>query len=152
MDIRPAAVTTLGKRTPFYTVVYLQVLTAIIIGVILGWVAPETGAAMRPLGAGFIKLGRRMITPTILCVVAGGSAKPGDLRAVGRIGTKALHCFEVVSTIALAIGLIVVNIIQPGVGINADPASLDAGAVASYASTAAHLSTTQFLLNKIGRA
>ena len=149
MEIRPTAVTTPGRKKPIYTVLYVQVLFAIIIGIILGYVAPETGAAMRPLGDGFIKLVRMMITPIIFCVVVVGIAKIGDLRAVGRIGTKALIYFEVVSTIALVIGLVVVNIIQPGVGINADPASLDAGAVASYASTAEQLSTTQFLLNII---
>jgi aerobic C4-dicarboxylate transport protein len=149
MEIRPTPAAIPGRRKPLYTVLYIQVLTAIIIGIILGYVAPETGAAMRPLGDGFIKLVRMMITPIIFCVVVVGIAKIGDLKAVGRIGTKALIYFEVVSTIALIIGLVVVNIIQPGVGVNADPASLDATAVASYASTAEHLSTTQFLLNII---
>jgi aerobic C4-dicarboxylate transport protein len=149
MEIRPAVVTNPGRRKPLYSVLYVQVLTAIIIGVILGYVAPETGAAMRPLGDGFIKLVRMMITPIIFCVVVVGIAKIGDLKAVGRIGTKALIYFEVVSTIALVIGLVVVNIIKPGVGVNADPASLDANAVASYASAAEQLSTTEFLLNII---
>ena len=91
---------------------------------------------MRPLGDGFIKLVRMMITPIIFCVVVVGIAKIGDLKAVGRIGVKALIYFEVVSTLALVIGLVVVNVLQPGVGINADPASLDTAAVSAYAATA----------------
>ena len=140
---------TVPVRKPLYTVLYVQVLTAILIGIVLGYVAPETGAAMRPLGDGFIKLVRMMITPIIFCVVVVGIAKIGDLRAVGRIGVKALIYFEVISTLALVIGLVVVNVIQPGVGINADPASLDTAAVSAYASTAEKLSTTQFILNII---
>jgi aerobic C4-dicarboxylate transport protein len=140
---------TVPARKPLYKVLYVQVLVAIFIGVVLGYVAPETGAAMRPLGDGFIKLVRMMITPIIFCVVVVGIAKIGDLRAVGRIGVKALIYFEVISTLALIIGLVVVNIIQPGVGINADPASLDQAAVSAYASTAAKLSTTEFILNII---
>jgi aerobic C4-dicarboxylate transport protein len=149
MDIRPHDPKIPARRKPLYTVLYLQVLVAILIGIMLGYFAPQTGAAMRPLGDGFIKLVRMMITPIIFCVVVAGIAKIGDLRAVGRIGIKALIYFEVVSTVALIIGLVVVNVIQPGVGINADPASLDAAAVASYAATAEHLSTVQFLLNII---
>lgn len=140
---------TVPERKPFYKVLYVQVLFAILVGIVLGYVAPETGAAMRPLGDGFIKLVRMMITPIIFCVVVTGIAKIGDLRAVGRIGVKALIYFEVVSTLALIIGLVVVNIVQPGVGINADPASLDTAAVAAYASTAEKLSTVQFILNII---
>src|SRR5512145_928482 len=113
---------TVPERKPFYKVLYVQVLFAILVGIVLGYVAPETGAAMRPLGDGFIKLVRMMITPIIFCVVVVGIAKIGDLRAVGRIGVKALIYFELISTLALIIGLIVVNVIQPGVGINADPA------------------------------
>ena len=149
MDIRPSTEPVVRERKPLYKVLYVQVLFAILVGVILGWVAPETGAAMRPLGDGFIKLVRMMIAPIIFCVVVVGIAKIGDLKAVGRIGTKALIYFEVVSTVALVIGLVVVNIIKPGVGINADPASLDAGAVSAYANVAEQMSTTQFLLNII---
>jgi aerobic C4-dicarboxylate transport protein len=137
------------RRKPLYTVLYVQVITAIAIGVVLGYLWPETGAAMRPLGDGFIKLVRMMIAPIIFCVVVVGIAKIGDLKAVGRIGVKALVYFEVISTIALIVGLVVVNVLRPGVGINADPASLDANAVSSYASTAEKLSTTDFLMNII---
>jgi aerobic C4-dicarboxylate transport protein len=138
-----------ARRTPLYKVLYVQVLTAIALGVALGYFWPETGAAMRPLGDGFIKLVRMMITPIIFSVVVVGIAKMGDLKALGRIGMKALIYFEVVSTIALAVGLIVVNIIRPGDGINADPATLDPNAVAAYAKTAESLSTVDFLLNII---
>src|SRR5688572_25061862 len=104
---------------------------------------------MRPLGDGFIKLVRMMIAPIIFSVVVVGIAKMGDLKAVGRIGVKALIYFEVISTLALVIGLVVVNVLKPGVGINADPASLDANAVGAYAKTAESLSTVDFLLNII---
>jgi aerobic C4-dicarboxylate transport protein len=138
-----------GHRKPLYTVLYFQVLVAIVIGVLLGHFAPETAVKMRPLGDGFIKLVRMMITPIIFCVVVVGIAKIDDLKAVGRIGVKALVYFEVISTIALIVGLIVVNVIKPGVGINADPASLDTSAIANYTTNAAKLSTVDFLLNII---
>ena len=138
-----------GRRKPLYTILYVQVIVAITIGVVLGYVAPETGAAMRPLGDGFIKLVRMMIAPIIFSVVVVGIAKMGDLKAVGRIGIKARVYFDVISTLALIIGLVVVNVLQPGAGINADPASLDSDAVAVYATSAENLSTIDFLLNII---
>jgi aerobic C4-dicarboxylate transport protein len=138
-----------GRRKPLYTILYVQVITAIAIGVVLGYVAPETGAAMRPLGDGFIRLVRMMIAPIIFSVVVVGIAKIGDLKAVGRIGIKALVYFEVISTLALVIGLVVVNVLKPGVGINADPTSLDPSAVSAYATSAESLSTVDFLLNII---
>ena len=138
-----------ARRKPLYTVLYVQVITAIALGVVLGYLWPETGAAMRPLGDGFIKLVRMMIAPIIFSVVVVGIAKMGDLKALGRIGVKALIYFEVVSTIALAVGLVVVNVLEPGAGINADPATLDSSAVAAYAKTAESLSTVDFLLNII---
>ena len=138
-----------GRRKPLYTILYVQVITAIAIGVVLGYVAPDTGAAMRPLGDGFIRLVRMMIAPIIFSVVVVGIAKMGDLKAVGRIGIKALVYFEVISTLALVIGLVVVNVLKPGEGINADPASLDPSAVSAYATSAENLSTVDFLLNII---
>ena len=138
-----------GRRKPLYTILYVQVIIAITIGVVLGYVAPDTGAAMRPLGDGFIRLVRMMIAPIIFSVVVVGIAKMVDLKAVGRIGVKALVYFEVISTLALVIGLVVVNILKPGEGINADPASLDANAVSAYATSAEHLSTVDFVLNII---
>lgn len=138
-----------AHRQPFYSRLYFQVVTGIILGVLLGYLWPATGAAMRPLGNGFIQLIRMMIAPIIFSTVVVGIAKMGDMKAVGRIGFKALIYFEVVSTIALVIGLIVVNILKPGVGINADPRTLDAKAVAAFTSSAQHLSTADFLLNII---
>jgi len=134
---------------PFYTRLYFQVITGILLGVLLGYLRPETGAAMRPLGDGFIKLIRMMIAPIIFSTVVVGIAKMGDMKDVGRIGLKALIYFEVVSTLALVIGLIVVNILKPGVGINADVSTLDPKAVAAYTSNAQHLTTVDFLMNVI---
>ena len=136
-------------RRPLYTHLYFQVLTGIALGVVLGHFWPGTGAAMRPLGDGFIKLIRMIIAPIIFSTVVVGIAKMGDMRNVGRIGVRALVYFEVVSTLALVIGLVVINVLKPGVGINADPATLDARAVATYTSSAQALSTVDFLLNII---
>jgi len=136
-------------KKPLYTHLYFQVLTGITIGVLLGYFWPSTGTAMRPLGDGFIRLIRMIIAPIIFGTVVVGIARMGDMKNVGRIGVRALIYFEVVSTIALVIGLIVVNIYQPGAGINADPATLDTKAVSAYTSSAEHLSTVQFLMNII---
>lgn len=134
---------------PIYKRLYAQVLFAIAVGVVLGAVAPETGTAVKPLGDAFIKLIKMMIAPIVFCTVVVGIAKMGDMREVGRVGAKALLYFEVVTTLALVIGLVVVNVVQPGHGINADPAHLDAKAVASYAAGAKSLSTVDFLVNII---
>jgi aerobic C4-dicarboxylate transport protein len=136
-------------RKPLYTHLYFQVLTGIALGVFLGHFWPGIGAAMRPLGDGFIKLIRMIIAPIIFSTVVVGIAKMGDMRNVGRIGVRALVYFEIVSTLALVIGLIVINLLKPGVGINANPATLDARAVATYTSGAQALSTVDFLLNII---
>ena len=137
------------RPQPVYTHLYFQVLTGITLGVLLGFAWPETGAAMRPLGDGFIRLIRMIIAPIIFGTVVVGIAKVGDLRNVGRIGLKALIYFEVVSTLALVIGLIVVNVYQPGVGLNADLTTLDAKAVQPYTISAQHLGTVDFLINII---
>jgi aerobic C4-dicarboxylate transport protein len=128
---------------------YFQVVVGIVLGVAVGYVWPTTGAALRPLGDGFIKLIRMMIAPIIFSTVVVGIAKMGDMKSVGRIGIRALIYFEIVSTFALLIGLVIINVLKPGVGINANPATLDAKAVASYTSNASHLSTVDFLLNII---
>jgi aerobic C4-dicarboxylate transport protein len=124
------------ERRPWYTVLYLQVLIAIAIGVFLGHFYPETGTKMKPLGDAFINLIKMMIAPVIFCTVVHGIASMSDLKKVGRVGLKALLYFEVVSTVALAIGLLVGEIVQPGSGFNIDPASLDPKAVASYVTRA----------------
>ena len=136
-------------RKPLYTHLYFQVVTGIAIGVLLGYVWPSTGAAMRPLGDGFIRLIRMIIAPIIFGTVVVGIARMGDMKNVGRIGVRALIYFEVVSTIALLIGLVVINVYKPGVGINADPATLDVKAVAAYTSGAQHLTAVDFLMNVI---
>ena len=138
-----------GAKRPLYTHLYFQVLTGIAIGVLLGFFWPSTGAAMRPLGDGFIRLIRMIIAPIIFGTVVVGIAKMGDMRNVGRIGVRALIYFEVVSTLALVIGLVIINLYKPGAGINADPATLDTKAVAAYTSTAQNLSTVDFVMNII---
>jgi len=134
---------------PFYRRLYFQVLLAIVLGILLGWVRPDLGVAMKPLGDGFIKLIRMVIAPIIFATVVVGIAKMGDMKEVGRIGIKALVYFEGASTLALVIGLIVVNLMKPGLGLNADPSTLDPKAVATYASSAQHLTTVDFLMNII---
>ncbi|MEK7258443.1 MAG: dicarboxylate/amino acid:cation symporter [Pseudomonadota bacterium] len=132
-----------------YKSLYFQVLVAIAIGIILGIIAPESGAAMKPLGDGFIKLIKMIIAPVIFCTVVMGIAGMEDMKSVGKTGGYALLYFEIVSTLALVIGLVVINLVQPGVGMNIDPATLDAGSVATYAATAENQSTVDFLLNVI---
>ena len=117
---------------PLYTHLYLQVLTGIALGVLARLPLSETGAAMRPLGDGFIRLIRMMIAPIIFSTVVVGIAKMGDMKSVGRIGVRALIYFEVVSTIALVIGLVVVNVCSPAPASMPIPADLDAKAVAAY--------------------
>jgi aerobic C4-dicarboxylate transport protein len=117
---------------PWYTVLYVQVLIAIAIGVAVGYFWPDFGKALKPLGDGFIALIKMMIAPVIFCTVVHGISSMGDLKRVGRVGVKALVYFEVVSTVALAIGLIVGELLQPGAGFNIDPASMDAKEVATY--------------------
>jgi aerobic C4-dicarboxylate transport protein len=133
----------------FSSSLYLQVLAAIAIGVIFGFVAPERAAAMRPLGDGFIKLVKMMIAPIVFTTVVVGIAHMGAMRDVGRIGVRALVYFEVVSTIALVIGLVVVTVLRPGVGVNFNPATADLSSVSQYTSGAQHLSTVDFLMNVI---
>jgi len=136
-------------KEKFYNVLYFRVLFAILIGILLGYFYPATGAAMKPFGDAFIKLIKMLIAPIIFTTVVVGIASMGDMKKVGRVGIKALIYFEVVSTIALMLGLIVVNLYQPGAGINADPATLDMKSVATYATAAKSLSTVDFFMNII---
>jgi aerobic C4-dicarboxylate transport protein len=138
-----------GRRTPFYKLLYGQVLIAIALGVALGFFYPQFAEQMKPLGDGFVKLIKMMIAPIIFGTVAIGIARMGDMKEVGRVGLKALVYFEAVTTLALVIGLIVGKVFEPGKGINADPAQLDAKAVQSYVTGAKSLSTVDFLLNII---
>ena len=125
------------KTKKFYQHLYFQVLTAISIGVVLGYYLPDTATAMKPLGDGFIKLIKMIITPVIFCTVVTGIAGMEDMKKVGRVGGKALLYFEVVSTLALGIGLLVISIVQPGAGMNADVTKLDTKGLATFTATAA---------------
>ncbi|GAB3428570.1 dicarboxylate/amino acid:cation symporter [Massilia solisilvae] len=136
-------------KKPFYKVLYIQVLFAIIVGVLLGVFDPDLAAKMKPLGDGFVKLIKMIIAPVIFCTVVAGIAGMQDMKKVGRVGGKALLYFEVVSTFALAIGLIVAHLIQPGAGFNVDPATLDTKAIAEYTAKTKSLSTVDFLMNII---
>ncbi len=134
---------------PLYKSLYLQVIVAIVIGVLLGHFFPDTGSAMKPLGDGFIKLIKMVITPIIFCTIVVGIAGMEDMKKVGKTGGYALLYFEIVSSIALIVGLIIVNVVQPGVGMNIDPATLDTKGIAAYTKPGQMQSTTEFLLNVI---
>jgi aerobic C4-dicarboxylate transport protein len=136
-------------RRSLWKSLYVQVLAGIAAGVVLGYVWPQTGAAMRPLGDGFIKLIRMLIGPIVFCTVVVGIAQMSALKELGRIGLRALLYFEVVSSLALVIGLIVVTIVKPGVGVNIDQAALDPSSVSAYATAAQHLTAIDFALNII---
>lgn len=137
------------KRTPIYKVLYFQVICAILCGICLGFWAPDIGASMKPLGDGFIRLIKMIIAPVIFCTVVTGIAGMEDMKKVGKTGGLALLYFEVVSTIALVIGLIIVNTVQPGVGMHVDPNTLDQAAVSAYTGPGKMQSTTEFLMNVI---
>ncbi len=127
---------TASPRRAWYTILYVQVIIAIIAGVIVGWLDPKLGVQLKPLGDGFIALIKMMIAPVIFCTIVHGIASMGDLKKVGRVGVKTLFYFEAVSTLALVIGLIVAELLKPGHGFNIDPATLDPKAVASYVTRA----------------
>ena len=136
-----------GKK--FYHHLYFQVLTAIAMGVLLGHFYPETGEAMKPLGDAFIKLIKMIIAPIIFCTVVTGIAGMEDMKKVGRVGAKALLYFEVVSMLALAIGLLVVSVVQPGAGMNADVSKLDTKALETFTAKGHSHGTADFLINII---
>ena len=128
---------------------YLWVLAAIVLGGLIGWQWPEFGVQLKPLGDGFIALIRMLIAPVIFLTVVLGIAGAGAASKVGRVGVKALVYFEVVSTLALLIGLAVANLVRPGAGFNADPATLDASVVTRYAQEAQEQSAVEFVLHLI---
>ena len=136
-------------KKPFYKILYVQVLIAIVLGVLLGVFYPELGTAMKPLGDGFIKLIKMIIAPVIFCTVVAGIAGMQDMKKIGRVGGKALIYFEVVSTFALAIGLVVANVAKPGAGFNVDPAHLDSSSIAQYTTNAHAQTTTEFIMHII---
>src|SRR5947208_4143028 len=134
---------------PFYTHLYVQVLTAIVLGVLLGHFYPHLGEAMKPLGDGFIKLIKMLIAPIIFCTVVHGIASMEDLKKVGRVGLKALVYFEVMTTLALIVGLVIVNILQPGAGMNVDAGTIDTKSIQIYTTKAGQESTVDLLLRII---
>jgi len=142
-------ITAIHGSKPFYKILYVQVLFAIGLGVVLGHWWPTVAVEMKPLGDGFIKLIKMVIALVIFCTVVSGISGMESMKKVGRVGGKALLYFEVVSTVALVIGLVVGNWLHPGAGFGADPASLDAKAVAVYAGKAKEQTLAEFLLNVI---
>ena len=135
-------------RAPFYRTLYFRVLIAIALGVVLGVVAPHLATELEPLGTGFIKLIKMTIGPLIFCTVVVGIAGMRDLKAVGKAGGLAIAYFEIVTTLALVVGLVIINVVRPGAGMNVDPARLDHAAAAAYTTT--HMkSVAAFLLDVI---
>ena len=133
-------------RPPLYRSLYAQVITAIVIGVLVGHFFPQTGEALKPLGDGFIKLIKMIIAPIIFCTVVVGIAGMEDMKRVGKTGGYALLYFEIVSTIALIVGLVVVNVLRPGEGMHVDPHTLDTKAIAAYTGPGKMQGTVDFLL------
>ena len=136
-------------RGSFYKTLYGQVLIATIAGVAFGYFFPSAGASMRPLGDAFIRLIRMIVAPVVFCTVVVGIAGVGDVKALGKTGVLTLVYFEIVSTIALLIGLVAVNITKPGVGMNVDATKLDPSAVAQYVTAGKSLTASDFLLGII---
>ena len=136
-------------RRPFYRILYVQVLIAIALGILLGHFYAGLAVRMKPFGDGFIALIRMVIGPIIFCTVVSGIASMRDMKKVGRVGGKALLYFEVISTFALIVGFLAAHALRPGAGFNVDPTTLDAHAVASYATQAGAQSTVEFLLHII---
>ena len=136
-------------RRPVYKSLSAQVLFAIAVAIVLGYISPAKAIAMKPLGDAFIRLITMIIALVIFCTVVSGIAGMQDMKKVGRVGGKALLYFEVVSTIALLIGLVVGNVVKPGAGFNINPATLDPKAVADYAGQAKAQSVTDFLMHII---
>jgi aerobic C4-dicarboxylate transport protein len=146
--LRDATGETAPARKPFYRVLYVQVLIAIVLGFLVGWLAPDVAPSdwVKALGDGFVKLIKMVIAPIIFCTVASGIAHIDDARKVGRVGIKALLYFEIVSTLALALGLVIGNVVKPGAGFSG---AGDDAAVADYTARAAHESPVGFILNII---
>ena len=134
---------------PFFKSLYIQVLSAILVGVMLGHFYPDFAVQLKPLGDEFIKLIKMMIAPVIFCTIVTGIAGMQDTKKVGRVGLKALIYFEIVTTLALIIGLIVINILKPGAGMNIDAATLDAKSVETYITQSKNQTVWDFILNII---
>jgi aerobic C4-dicarboxylate transport protein len=138
-----------ARKLPLFRSLYAQVITAVIIGVLLGHFYPSVGESMKPLGDAFIKVIKMMIAPIIFCTVVVGIAGMEDMKKVGKTGGLALLYFEVMSTIALIVGLVMVNLLKPGAGMNVDPASIDTHSIAAYTGPGKMQGTVDFLMNII---
>jgi Na+/H+-dicarboxylate symporter len=138
-----------GRIATLFSHLYFQVIFCVLLGIIIGVIKPDLGVALKPIGDGFIKLIKMLLAPIIFGTLVVGIAKMGDMKEMGRVGIKALIYFEIVSTLALIIGLIVVNVVQPGAGMNIDPASLDAKSIATYTSAAKHQDAVSFFMDII---
>src|SRR5215469_7763096 len=149
MATQPPTAELTTHHRPFFKSLYFQVLIAIVLGVLLGHFYPELGEQMKPLGDAFIKTIKMIIAPIIFCTVVLGIASMQDMKKVGRVGLKALIYFEVLTTIALIVGLIVVNVLQPGGGMNVDVKSLDTKAIQGFVAKSKEQGTVQFLMEII---
>src|SRR5215510_4786691 len=138
-----------AQRQPLYRHLYAQVITAIVFGVLVGHFFPATGASLKPLGDMFIAAIKMVIGPIIFCTVVHGIAGMQDMKKVGRVGLKALIYFEVMTTLALVIGLVVVNVWQPGVGMNVDASTIDARGIQSYVTQAGKMSAWDYVAHII---
>ncbi|SEL92030.1 aerobic C4-dicarboxylate transport protein [Roseateles sp. YR242] len=138
-----------ANRKPFYRALYFQVIVAVVAGVLVGHFWPSVAVQLKPLGDGFIHLIKMVIGPVIFCTVVAGIAGLGDIRKVGRVGGKALLYFEVVSTVALVIGLLAGHLFKPGAGFDLDPSKLDSKALAGFTTQAHNQSVPDFLLHII---
>ena len=134
---------------PFFRSLYFQVLTAIALGVLLGHFYPQLGEQMKPFGDAFIKAIKMIIAPIIFCTVVHGIASMQDMKKVGRVGLKALIYFEVLTTLALIVGLIVANTLQPGAGMNIDASTIDTRSIQGFVTKSKEQSTVQFLMDII---
>jgi aerobic C4-dicarboxylate transport protein len=152
MTTTTIAAAPLAARSPFYKSLFVQVLVALLLGIVIGVVAPEFATGLKVLSDGFLKLITMIVAPIVFCVVVHGISGAGDLKKVGRVGVKALVYFEVMTTVALVIGVILAFVFAPGHGMNIDPATLDAKAMGSYADNASRLKgggIGSFILNII---
>lgn len=138
-----------SRARAFFGSLLFRVSIGMLVGVAIGFFAPEAAKGLKPLGMGFIKMIRFVIAPIVFGTVVVGIAKMGDMKKVGRVGVKALLYFEFLTTFAMVIGLFMVNWLQPGAGINADPKTLDVGQIAKFTEGAKHLSTADFFMNVI---
>ncbi|MFF2842549.1 cation:dicarboxylate symporter family transporter [Paenarthrobacter sp. NPDC057981] len=145
----PASTVSPAAKKPLYKSLFFQILVAVVLGISIGYLWPDLGSALRPLGDGFIQLIKMIIAPLIFLVIVTGISAVGDVKAVGRVGVKALIYFTAATLFALAFGLVVANLVQPGAGLNIDPATLSADAVNAKTTTAPPKDAGQFLLGII---